>query len=277
MARGIAVRRNLYTTIFVLATTVTALAQAQPRYEQPRRHSPPSAPTLAPYSPSPRGLYQRNMPWYEFMLHQLNPHDRDYGAWYRERRESLVDASIRNQYFWYACWATMALIFVVAWLIKSLYDRRKEKRIMDEMMEEVKAHDTNSRKVAHEAIQRYNEHIELCNRAIEASEAGKSTSNGAESRPAQAQTEVDKLREQKVRLERDNARMAAEVQQRQAAIPEYSKRIEALSKAAGADGNGQPSPDASAITDPEAVRLINELRQQLCYERDQNKRLKGGR
>lgn len=276
MARGIAVRRNLYTTIFVLATTVTALAQAQPRYEQPRRHSPPSAPTLAPYSPSPRGLYQPSMTWYEFMLHQLNPHDRDYGAWYRERRESLVDASIRNQYFWYACWATMALIFVVAWLIKSLYDRRKEKRIMDEMMEEVKAHDAYSRRVAHEAILRYNNHIELCNRAIETQQSGQAAGIAAGLQGNQPHTNLDKVQGELEDLKRDNSRMAEEIEQRQAAIPEIAKRIEALTETTDGKGNGQGDSVAAAISDPETLRLINDLQQQLHYERAQNRRLKGG-
>ena len=277
MARGIAVRRNLYTTIFVLATTVTALAQAQPRYEQPRRHSPPSAPTLAPYSPSPRGLYQPSMTWYEFLLRQLNPHDTDWGAWYKERREALVEASIRNQYFWYGFWATMAMILLLAGLLKSLYDRRKEKRIMGEKMEEDKAHDAYSRKAAHEAISRYNDHIELCNRAIEAQQPGQAAGVAAGSQPGQGQTDLDKLRTDKEQLERDNVRLTAELQQRDATIPDLAQRLNDLSEKTGSNRNGQPSPDASAISDPEALRLINDLQQQLRYERDQNKRLKGGR
>ena len=271
-------RRVLCTLAFILAVGLPLSGQTQRRFEPRRRVERRPAPTetLAPYSPSPRGLYQPSMTWYEFLLHQLNPHDRDYGAWLRERQDALVDASIRNQYFWYGFWATVALIFVMAWLIKSLYDRRKEKRIMDEMMEEVKAHDTNSRKVAHEAIQRYNDHIELCNRAIEAQQSGQAAGTAAGLHGNQPHTNLDKVQGELVDLKRDNSRMAEEIQQRQAAIPEIAKRIEALTKTTDGNGNGQDGYEPLAVSDPEALRLINDLQQQLHYERAQNKRLKGG-
>lgn len=271
--------RALCTVILTLATTVPMGGQARPRSESRHRIAPPSSPspTLAPYSPSPRGLYQPRMTWYEFLLHQLNPRDRDYGAWYRERRAALVDASIRSQYFWYSFWATVTIILLVAGLLKSLYDRRKESRIMGDMMDEVKAHDAYSRKAAHEAIRQYNDHIELCNRAIEASETGQAVGTVAGSQPGQARTNLEKLRADKDRLERDNVRLTAELQERDATIPNLSQRLNALSEKTGNNGNGKSSPDTSAITDPEALRLISKLQQQLSYERDQNKRLKGGR
>jgi len=272
-------RRALCTLAFILAVGLPLSGQTQRRFEPRRRVERRPAPTgtLAPYSPSPRGLYQPSMTWYEFLLHQLNPNDRDYGAWLRERQDALVDASIRNQYFWYAFWATVALIFVGAWLIKSLYDRSKENRIMDDMMEEVKAHDAYSRQAAHEAIRRYNEHIELCNRAIEAQQAGQAAGTVAGSRPDQDQDNPEKVQSELEDLKRDKARLEAEVQQRQAAIPEMAMRIDALSKKTGGNGNGHAGPAPAAISDPEALRLINDLQQQVRYQRDQNKRLKGGR
>jgi len=271
-------RRVLCTVIFVLATSMSASGQARPRYETRRRRVAPPAPaqTLAPYSPSPRGLYQPSMTWYEFMFHQLNPHDTDWGAWYQERREALVDASIRNQYFWYGFWATMAIILLLAWLIKSLYDCRKEKRIMGDMMEEAKAHDAYSRQVAHEAIRRYNDHIELCNRAIEAQQTGQAARTAAGSQADQLQNSLEKVQDELEDLKRDKTRLEAEVQQRQAAIPELSRRIEALSENTRGNGHGQDGPATAAVSDPEALRLINDLQQQVRYERDQNKRLKGG-
>jgi hypothetical protein len=272
-------RRALCAVTFILAVALPLAGQTDRRFEPRPRVTMPYVPTetLAPYSPSPRGLYQPSMTWYEFLLRQLNPHNRDYGTWLRERREALVDASIRNQYFWYAFGATVTIVLLVAALLKSLYDRRKEKRIMDDMMEEVKAHDAQSRKVAHEAIRRYNEHIELCNRAIEAQHPGQSGGTAAGSQPGQAQTDVDKLRADKERVERDNARLTAELQQRDATIPDLAQRVNDLSEKTGSNGNGEGSLDTSAITDPESVRLINKLRQELYFERDQNKRLKGGR
>lgn len=271
-------RRVLYTLTFLLAVTLPLSGQTRQRFEPRRRVAPGPAPTetLAPYSPSPRGLYQPSMTWYEFLLRQLNPHDRDYGAWLGERRDALVEASIRNEYFWYGFWATVTIILLVAGLLKLLYDRKKEKRIMGDMMDEVKAHDATSRQVAHEAIQRYNDHIELCNRAIEAQQADQTAGAGAASQANQPHTNLDKVQGELEDLKRDNSRMAEEIQQRQAAIPEFAKRIEALTKKAGSNGDGQDGHEPLAISDPETLRLINDLQQQLHYERAQNKRLKGG-
>src|SRR5579885_2255113 len=270
-------RRVLSIASFFLAITIPLWGQMRQQMETRQRKMSPPVPTetLAPYSPSPRGLYHPSMTWYEFLL-QLNPHDRDYGAWYRERQDALVDASIRNRYFWYGFWATVAIILLVAGLLKSLYDRSKEKRIMGDMMEEVKAHDANSRRVAHEAISRYNEHIEMCNRAIEAQQTSQAAGTAAGSRPDQAQNSLDKVQGELVDLKRDNSRMTQEIEQRQAAIPALAKRIEALTKTTDGNGNGQGDSTAAAISDPETVRLINDLQQQLHYERAQNKRLKGG-
>jgi hypothetical protein len=267
-------KQFLLAAIFALGITVPLCGQTRLRRELHRHREPPSAPTVTPalYSPSPRGLYRPHMTWYQFMLHQLNPHDRDYGAWLRERRKALVDASIRNHYFWYSFWATVAIIVLVAGLLKSLYDRRKEKWIMGEMMDEVRAHDACSRRVAHEAISRYNEHIEMCNRAMEAQQ----TSLAAGSQPDQAQNRLDKVQGELVDLRRDNSRMAEEIQQRQAAIAELSKRIDALSKKTAGHGNGQDGHQPLAVSDPEALRVINDLQQQLHYERVQNRRLQGG-
>jgi hypothetical protein len=265
-------RRVICTIIFILAISMQASGQTPQRYEPPHPLASLSAPTLAPYSPSPRGLYHPSMTWYEFMLHQLNPHDRDYGAWLKERREALVDASIRNQYFWYGFWATVAIILLAAGLIKSLYDRRKEKRIMDDMMEEVKGHDAYSRQAAHEAIQRYNDHIGLCNRAIEMSEAGEAAIPGDGSQPISLKVQLDAEKQKVSGLESERLRLETELKQKAALVTDLSNRLDAVSKQIG--GNGS---DPSAPSIAEMVRQINSLEQHLYAERENNRRLKEGR
>ena len=271
-------RRVLSVVILILATTVPLWGEVRQQLATRYRRMPPSAPTetLAPYSPSPRGLYHPSMTWYEFMLHQLNPRDRDFRAWYRERRDTFVEASIRNQYFWYGFWVTVALIFVGAWLIKSLYDRRKEMRIMDDMMEEVKAHDAYSRQAAHEAIQRYNDHIELCNRAIEVAEAGNASGLGGGAQAATPAAALDAEKQKVSGLESERLRLETELAQKTALITDLSLRLEAVGKRLGA-GNGAEASNGSASSVPEMVRHINSLEQQLYAEREKNRRLKGGR
>ncbi len=271
-------RRVLSIAIFFLAITIPLWGQMRQQLETRQRKMSPPVPTetLAPYSPSPRGLYHPSMTWYEFLLHQLNPHDRDYGAWYRERRQALVDASIRNPYFWHSFWVSLALIFLTAVLIKSLYDRRKEKRIMGEMMDEVRAHDAYSRQVAHEAIRRYNQHIELCNRAIESSDAGQATAFGGDSALASLKAERDDAKEKVSGIENDKRRLEAEVAEKTALITALSLRVDSLSRQMGTKGDGAAPSDVSPGSHADLVRHINTLEQQLYAEREKNKRLKGG-
>jgi hypothetical protein len=269
--------RILCTMALVLTSTLPLSDQARPRVNARRHSAAPStpSPTLAPYSPSPRGLYQPRMTWYEFLLHELNPHDTDGGAWYRERREALVDASIRNPYFWHSFWASVAVILLLIGLIKSLYDRKKEKRIMGDMMNEVKAHDAQSRRVAHEAIRRYNDHIEMCNRAIEASEAGAATALGGNSPVPSPSAELDAEKQKVSALTSDKLRLETELAQKTALVTDLSLRIDALSKQGG-NGHGSDPADVAAPSVAELVRQINSLEQQLYAEREKNKRLKGG-
>lgn len=263
--------------VLVLVVITPVRGQSRTRSQAGSRSVAPSVSTLpsASSSPSPHPLYQPTMTWYEFMLHELNPHNRDLGAWYKRRREAIVDASLRNPYFWHSFWASLALILLTAALVKSLYDRRKEKRIMGEQMDEVRAHDAYSRQAAHEAIRRYNEHIELCNRAIEASDAGQATALGGSSPVASLKAELDAEKMKVSGLESDKRRLEIEVAQKGALITDLSLRINALSNQDG-NGHGSDTANPPKASDPELVRHISSLQQQLYAEREKNKRLKGG-
>src|SRR5260370_33454598 len=70
---------------------------------------------------------------------------------------------------------------------KLYWNPRRSMRVSAEMMADVYSHDLLSRQVAAEAIERYNQHIEQCNRSIEASEAG-------DARPGWGETQTDSLK-----------------------------------------------------------------------------------
>src|SRR5260370_16363410 len=40
--------------------------------------------------------------WYEFMLKQFNPGNFDYGTWLEKRRKAFLEATVKEQYFWYS-------------------------------------------------------------------------------------------------------------------------------------------------------------------------------
>ena len=136
----------------------------------------------------------------------------------------------------------------------------------------------NSHRVALEAIDKYNTHIELCNRAIEAEEAGHlATAVAGGSQNAQPQANPTKAREEAELQKRDKTRLESEASHtatttsgplRTAPLPPAT-RGEATDRAKSRLTPRQPSY-------ADLVRQINILQQQLIAEQDKNKRLKGG-
>ena len=130
--------------------------------------------------------------WYEFLLKQFNPDNFDYGAWLEKRREALLEATVKEPYFWYNVSVTAGMLLMMAAYTKLYLDHRRSMRVTAEIMADVYSHDLLSRQAATEAIEKYNQHIEQCNRAIEASEAG-------DARLGRGETQTDSL---KVELQR---------------------------------------------------------------------------
>src|SRR5262249_22174322 len=110
--------------------------------------------------------------WYDFMVRQFNPDHRNWGDWIAVRRQTLLDASARNPYFKCSLVSTVLLLLALGALAKTLSDLGRTKCIFEEKLGEALRHDRYSREGAREAIRRYNEHIDKCNRVIEAQEAG---------------------------------------------------------------------------------------------------------
>ena len=106
--------------------------------------------------------------WYEFVVRQFNPDHRNWGGWIEERRQALLDASALNRYFKYSLVSTVLLLMALGAWAKALCDLGRTKGIFEEKLSEALRHDQYSREGAREAIRRYNEHIDKCNRVIEA-------------------------------------------------------------------------------------------------------------
>ena len=271
---------NQVLSIIVLGALITGITFGQVEPRSPARHqaSTPVA-SSSPRdssSPAPQRLYEHNQHFFEYVLHELNPNDTDWGAWYEERRKALIDASIHNSGFWYSFWVTLGLIVTGSAWVKSLCDRTRQTHIMGDQMNKVRDYAAYSRRVANEAILRYNTHIELCNRAIEVSEAGHSTVLGGNSAPASPQAELAGAKDQIGSFDGDKRRLEAEVAQKSAVIADLSLRVDALSNQLGGNGQGAAPRDISTASQSDLVRHINTLQQQLRVEREKNKRLKGG-
>ena len=225
----------------------------------------------------PRQPYTGHDTWYEFLLKQFNPRNVDYGDWLEKRREAFLQATVREPYFWYSLSVTAALLFMLAAYTKLQLDHRRSMRITAEMMADIYTHDLHSRQAADEAIQKYNRHIEQCNREIEAAESG-------DGRPGWGDTAVDRLKAELQRVAahleattQDRNKLQEELRQKGLIVADLSTRLDNLAKKV----NGSRSVDSASTPrdgNGDGVRLveqINRLQEELYAERQKNRRLKG--
>jgi hypothetical protein len=218
--------------------------------------------------------------WYEFLLKQFNPHNFDHGAWLEKRREAFLEATVKEPYFWYSVSVTVGMLLMMAACTKLYLDHRRSMRVTAEMMADVYNHDLLSRQAATEAIEKYNQHIEQCNRAIEASEA-------RDARPGWGETVVDSLKEELRRVAgqleattQDRNKLQEELRQKSLIVADLSIRLDVLSKKVNGPRDAGSGPAEPMSTGPHGdgarfVGQINRLQEELYAERQKNKRLKG--
>ena len=224
--------------------------------------------------PSVHAPYQRSGTWYEFVLKQFNPDDVDYGLWIERQRRALIDARMKNPYFLYGLCTSIALLLATAVCAKLWLDHRRSMWITAEMMADVYNQDAYSRRIAQEAIERYNTHIEHCNRAIEAAEHGGAVSTtGSEIEQLRSELACVASERDTATRERDLAR--EELRKKSEILAELSIRLEALTSKSGASGSAKSSSDLRGA-DAKLVTHINTLQEQLYAERNNNRRLRGG-
>lgn len=237
------------------------------REVQHRAQSPAGAGPKSLYQPQPHDT------WYEFLLKQFNPTDFDYGAWMEQRRQAFLDASARNPYFKY-CWGlSIALMLLALMHAKQRIDHSRMMWVTAEMMADLYNHDSYSRKVAENAIQKYNDHIERCNRAVEAAEHG-TVLSGTESDIQQLRSELAKTAGERDLYLRERESAKAELTQQKQVVVELSLRLDAAIKKLGTNGNANLPVDLRTA-DQKLVHHINELQEKLCAARRENSRLKG--
>ena len=242
-----------------------------PGSAQPRQPSK-SRTTKAQAAPA-RPLYQRRDTWYEFVLKQFNPNGIDYGKWLEQERHAFIEARLKNPYFRYGLSTTVALIVMAVICAKLRIDHRRAMWSTAEMMADIYNQEAYSRKVAQEAINRYNTHIEHCNRAIEAAEHGDPVAGkGSEIEQLKGELACVASERDTATRERDVAR--EELRKKAEILADMSVRMEALTGKSGKTTNkstaGHPDPDSRLVTH------INNLQEQLYAERTSNRRLKGG-
>ncbi len=218
--------------------------------------------------------------WYEFLLKQFNPRNFDYGAWLEKRREAFLEATAKEPYFWYSVSVTAGMLLMMAACTKLYLDHRRSMRVTAEMMADVYSHDLLSRQAATEAIEKYNQHIEQCNRAIEASEAGDARPGWGETQTDSLKAELQRVASQLEATTQDRNKLQEELRQKALVVADLSIRLDVLSKKLNGPrdtGSGAAEPVSTGPNGDGArfVGQINRLQEELYAERQKNKRLKG--
>jgi hypothetical protein len=268
--RGISKYGLLFVVLWLLPIAgAHALQQSQSSTAQV-----PSRLQKTAQSPAHPHPYKGRDTWYEFLLTQFNPDNLDYGAWIEQRRQSFLAARVRNPYFGFTLFATLALCLMASVVAKMRMDQRRVLWITAEWMADVYNHDVYSRESARKAIQRYNEHIERCNRAIEAGESGHSGLNAVNQETEALRAELQRVGTELAGAKRENEVLQEQLRGKATLVTEMSLRLDALQKRTGSDCgrvNGVPVQGAN----PDLVKHINGLQEQLYAERQKNRQLKG--
>jgi hypothetical protein len=259
-----------------LPTDTPALTKKPARPTRAVQPSPAQIPPPRPaygiqnYSPlaASGGYRQKRQTFWEFWWHQFNPRNINYGAWIEQRRQVFLEQAAGNRYFWFSFWAFAAICFLLLWVAKERMDRKETEWEAAGCLADLANYADHCKQHALAAIQKHNEHIEVCNRVIESAEAGRplpAGSGGADDWKA----EMDRLSTELAQKTADNARLTAELEQKAATVNDLSARVDALARNQNArtDTGGIPS-------NMDLVARVNRLSGENQALRDENNRLK---
>jgi len=201
--------------------------------------------------------------WYERMLRHINPNDTDWGAIWEEHKREFLN-QIGNPYFQYGLGSTATIVWLSVLLFAQHVSHRRAQELAVQSMADIRRHDEYARQAAREAIRRYNEHIESCNRVIEAAESG--AAKWMSSAEVEAlQSEAQHARGDALALREETKRLREEIEKQGGVIAGMSV----------GSGKGQANlPFAKDASVSQYVTRINELQQELLEERKKNQRRK---
>lgn len=166
-----------------------------------------------PYRPIPVNSAQPKDSIFTFYLRVLNPRQINWGAEIDQRLANLREQSVGNPYFRLASFQLGLIVFLLM-LCWVWWDKMRQiKWVAVEFLTDA----LNARNLAEgravEAIERYNRHIEMCNRVIEGQSSG--IGNGSEAGNAaltirELQTELAASRANSARLQHELDQSKAE-------------------------------------------------------------------
>jgi hypothetical protein len=179
------------------------------------------------------------------LVHALNPHAVNLGAMWEQRRRTWLENAGANRNFWYSFGATVLVIlswFALAWVQN---DRVRERWQLAEHAADALRYAEYCKRKAREAIDRYNLHIETCNRVIEAGESGVAT-------PEMANLEDYKRELQRLKSDNDAkdlqvASLTERLEQKTAELNSITERVTAAEQRLKGRATGSASANAELV------------------------------
>jgi len=145
------------------------------------------------------------------------------GAVWEERRRVWLENAGANRYFWYSFGATILVIlswFALAWVQN---DRVRERWQLAEHAADALRYAEYCKRRSKEAIDRYNLHIETCNRVIEAGESGIATPETANLEDYKR--ELQRLKSDNDAKELQVTRLREQLEQKAAELNSLTERV----------------------------------------------------
>jgi hypothetical protein len=198
--------------------------------------------------------------WYEQALRHINPKNIDFGSIWEQRKRAFI-AQLGNRYFQYSFGATAAIVLLLTVTFVQHVSHKRALELAAQSIADVLRHDEYSRQVAREAIRRYNDHIESCNRLIEARQEDFAKSVSA------TESELQSTSEELADTRQENKDLREDLAKKSKVIA----GISLPSKAAQA----QPAQTETESASAQYIARINELEKQLRAEQRRNLSAKG--
>ncbi len=219
----------------VLWAAAQVVAQTPPEEQPPGKKTPPiryvesgkgvvGVNPAQPYRPIPVNSAQPRDSIFTFYLRVLNPRQINWGTEIDRRLANLREQSVGNPYFRLASFQ-LGLIVLLLMLCWVWWDKMRQiKWVAAEFLTDA----LNARNLAEgravEAIERYNRHIEMCNRVIE----GQSSGIGGGSDASNAALTIRELQTELAASRANCARLQHELDQSKAEHAQMDGRLASL-------------------------------------------------
>jgi hypothetical protein len=189
-------------------------------------------------------------------LHKLNPWNFNLGQIWEQRRQAWLENAAKNRYFWYAFCTTGLLIlswFALAWI---QIDRINETWDLAEDAADALRYAEYCKRQAKDAIRRHNDHVEKCNRVIEAAESGLVTPETASFVSIKQQLRIARADNESLTLQR--TKLQEDLQRKESELHSLTERVTKAEQSILANANR----GASAGPNAELVERIRRLEEQ---------------